>query len=120
MRRATCLVAASASLLAAPALATPANNPTVVYGVVGPGYTITLKTASGKPVKALPHGIVTFHISDRSSNHDFHLTGPGVDRSTELPQKGAYTWRVHLKAGKTYNYKCDPHEIIMNGHFRTT
>jgi plastocyanin len=119
MRRMLSLVVA-ACLLAAPAYAAGAKKATVVYGVVGPGYTITLKTAAGKTVKTLPHGIVTFHISDRSSNHDFHLTGPGVDRSTEVPQKGVYTWKVRLKAGKTYNYKCDPHEIIMNGHFRAT
>ena len=114
------VIAVAACVFAATASATGVKKPSAVYGVVGPGYTITLKTAAGKLVKAVPHGLVIFHISDRSSDHDFHLTGPGVERSTEVAQKGAFVWRATLKAGKTYNYKCDPHEIIMHGHFRAT
>ena len=112
MKRALLTVLA-AGLLVAPA----ASAATTVYGTVGPGYTITLKTAGGKPVKTLPHGLVVFHISDRSTDHDFHLTGGGIDRATEVAQKGTFTWRLKLKAGR-YTFKCDPHEIIMIGHFK--
>ncbi|MBA3844832.1 MAG: hypothetical protein H0X39_19825 [Actinobacteria bacterium] len=106
------LTLVAAALLVVPA----ASASTVVYGTVGPGYTITLRNAAGKTIKSLPHGVVVFKIRDRSSDHDFHLTGKGVDRSTEVAQKGAFTWRLTLKPGR-YTYKCDPHEIIMIGHF---
>jgi plastocyanin len=109
MRSFVCLLLAAG--LTAPA-AGAASAATAVYGTVGPGYTITLKTAAGTRVKTLPRGLVVFHISDRSLDHDFHLTGGGVDRATEVAQKGSFTWRVKLKTGR-YTYKCDPHEIIM-------
>ena len=113
---------AAAALLVAPAAAASSRatvvRGTVLYGTVGPGYTITLKTAAGKTVKTVPHGAVTIHVSDRSLDHDFHLTGAGVDRSTQVNQKGSFTWHVTLKAGRTYTYECDPHQLIMIGHFR--
>lgn len=112
------LLPVAAALLAAPA-ALSRSAATTVYGTVGPGYTITLKTAAGKRVTRLPHGTVVFRIRDRSTDHDFHLHGKGVDRATEIALEGSYTWRVTLKAG-TYTYRCDPHEIVMHGSFRVT
>jgi plastocyanin len=109
--------AALITVFAAPLNATAAKRPPTVFGTVGPGYTITLKTAAGKPVRTLPAGLVVFHIADRSTDHDFHLVGPGVDRSTDVPQRGSYVWRVMLSKG-VYNYMCDPHQIIMHGRFR--
>ena len=115
------LALVTAAVCVAPAVAAPARTSTVtVYGTVGPGYTITLKTSAGKLVKSLPAGLTIFKIRDRSLDHDFHLTGAGVDQSTQVNQVGSYTWRVKLQAGHTYTYKCDPHEIIMIGHFKVT
>ncbi len=108
----------AAALLVAPAAMSRAAT-TTVYGTTGPGYTITLKNAAGKKITRLPHGAVVFKISDRSSDHDFHLHGKGVDKSTEIAAKGSYTWKVTLKIG-TYTYKCDPHEIVMHGSFKVT
>ncbi len=107
----------AAALLVAPTAALSRATATTVYGTGGPGYTITLKNAAGKKVTRLTHGTVVFKIRDRSSDHDFHLHGKGIDKSTEVALKGSYTWKLTLKVG-TYTYKCDPHEIIMHGSFK--
>jgi len=109
------LLAVLCAAIAAPtALATaPTLN-----GTVGPGFTITL-TQSGKSVKTLKAGSYVFKISDKSNIHDFHLTGPGVNKSTTVGGTGSKTWTLTLKKG-TYKYVCDPHKTIMHGSFKVT
>jgi plastocyanin len=101
-------IAAPAALAAAPTL----------NGTVGPGFTITL-TQNGKSVKTLKAGSYVFKISDKSNIHDFHLTGPGVNKSTTVGGTGSKTWTLTLKKG-TYKYVCDPHKTIMHGSFKVT
>ena len=99
------------------ALAVPsalAATPTV-NGTVGPGYTITL-TQGGKKVTKLKAGSYVFKIADKSNLHNFHLTGPGVNKLTTVKAKGNYTWKLTLKKG-TYKYVCDPHKAFMKGSF---
>ena len=91
-----------------------AATPTLT-GTVGPGFTITLKKGSTK-VSKLKAGKYVFKISDKSSIHDFHLKGPGVNKSTSVPKTGTSTWTLTLKKGK-YTYVCDPHASIMKGSF---
>ena len=57
-----------------PSPATPTLN-----GTVGPGFTITL-TQGGKKVTKLKAGTYVFKIADKSKIHNFHLTGPGVNK----------------------------------------
>lgn len=90
--------------------ATPTLN-----GVVGPGFTITLKEG-GKKVSKLKAGAYVFKIADKSSAHDFHLTGPGVNKKTTVGGTGSTTWKLTLKKG-TYKYVCDPHASFMKGSF---
>lgn len=101
--------------LAAPAAlaATPTLN-----GTVGPGFTITLKQGS-KLVTKLKPGTYVFKIADKSTIHDFHLTGPGVNKKTTVAGQGTTTWKLTLKKG-TYKYVCDPHASIMHGAFTVT
>ena len=102
------------------ALAVPsalAATPTL-KGTVGPGFTITL-TKSGKKVTKLKHGTYIFKISDKSSIHNFHLTGPGVNKKTTVGGTGTSTWKLKLKKG-TYKFVCDPHASIMKGSFKVT
>lgn len=88
-------------------------------GVDGPGFTITLKSG-GKPVKTLKAGTYTVVVSDKSSAHNFHLFGPGVNKTTSVPFTGTQTWTVKLKAGK-YTYQCDVHASVgMKGSFKVT
>jgi plastocyanin len=84
---------------------------------VSPNYTISLKSSSGALVRRLAPGTYTIRVLDRSGDHDFHLSGPGVDEATTVVFKGTKTWKVTLKRG-LYTYRCDPHEIIMKGSFR--
>jgi plastocyanin len=105
-------IAAVAALLAVPTAL--ASTPTLT-GTVGPGFTITL-TQSGKKVTKLKAGTYTFKIADKSNIHNFHLTGPGVNKSTTVPGTGNSTWKVTLKKG-TYKYVCDPHASFMKGSF---
>jgi hypothetical protein len=82
---------------------------------VGPGFTITL-TRAGKTLRSLKRGTYVFKVSDLASNHNFHLTGPGVDKTTSVSGTGTTTWTVTLKKG-TYTYVCDPHATMMRGSF---
>lgn len=89
-----------------------------VNGTVGPGFTITL-TMQGKKVTNLKAGTAyRFVISDRSDIHDFHLSGPGLNRVlSSVEDIGTKSFVFRLKKG-TYRFVCDPHSPIMHGTFR--
>ena len=87
-------------------------------GTVGPGFTITL-TQGGKKVSALKAGKYTITISDKSNIHNFHLSGPGVNKLTSVGGTGSTTWKVTLKKG-TYKFVCDPHATVMKGSFKVS
>jgi len=110
------LVATAAIVAALAVPAAFASTPTL-NGTVGPGYTITLKKAGVKVTK-LKAGTYIFKIADKSSAHNFHLTGPGVDKKTSVGAVTNVTWKVKLTKG-TYKYVCDPHKFLatMKGSF---
>jgi plastocyanin len=110
------LVAALASLALVVASAQAAAPKLVATD--GPGFTITL-TKAGKKVKTLMHGSYTIVVNDKSGIHNFHLTGPGLNKSTTVAKVGTVTWKVTLKKG-TYKFVCDPHAGIMKGSFKVT
>jgi hypothetical protein len=88
-----------------------AATPTKLAGSDGPGYTIGLKNAAGQKVTTLKPGQYAFTISDKSTIHDWTLTGPGVSAKhlTSLPFTGTKSnILVTLKAGK-YRYFCSLH-----------
>ena len=87
-------------------------------GTDGPGFTITLKKGKTK-VTSLKAGKYKIVVKDLSNIHNFHLTGPGVNKKTAVGPKGTFTWTVTLKKG-TYKYICDPHASIMKGSFKVT
>jgi len=88
-------------------------------GEVGPGFSIEVKLA-GKDLKTIKAGTYTIKVQDKSNIHDFHLKGPGVNKSTTVPFTGSQTWKVTLKPGK-YTYQCDPHAAGgMKGTFKVT
>jgi plastocyanin len=110
-------VAAAASL----ALAAAAHaSTTPLKGQVGPGFTIEVKQGS-KDVKSLKAGTYTLTVEDKSSIHNFHLIGPGLNKMvTSVPFTGKKTVTVTLKKG-TYSYQCDPHAAAgMKGTFKVT
>jgi plastocyanin len=106
-------IVAGSLLLAATATAAP----TMVVGKVGPGETITLSIA-GKKVKKLKAGVAyRFVISDRSSDHDFRLVGPGTNNTlTGEEFRGQRATVLKLRKG-TYRFFCAPHADEMRGSF---
>jgi len=92
----------------------------VLTGSVGEGdaYVITLMDSTGAPVTSLKAGSYTVKVKDASKIHNFHLTGPGVDQKSTVPEVTEATWTVTLQAG-TYTFKCDPH-AKMTGSFTVT
>src|SRR5439155_14062739 len=88
-----------------------------VTGTVGPGFTIGL-TMQGKRVTKLKAGTpYRFVIRDRAAIHDFHLSGPGLNRVlTSVPFTGAKSVVLRLRKG-SYRFVCDPHSGIMHGRF---
>lgn len=90
--------------------------PTKLVATVGPGFTITLTTASGKPVTRLNAGSYAIAVSDDSPVHNFRLTGPGVNKATGVAALGRTVWTISLERGK-YHFQCDPHKAFMKGNF---
>ena len=102
------------------AIAVPAAGAATgkLAGTVGPGFTITLKQGA-KAVTTLKAGTYVITVVDKSKIHNFHLTGPGVNKKTSVGALGTTTWKVTLKKG-TYKYVCDPHSSFMKGAFKVT
>ena len=88
-----------------------------LIATVGPGFTISLKTAAGKKVTALKPGAYAITVNDRSSSHDFRLAGPGVSKVLSgVSAVGTKTVTVRLRAGR-YQFTCQPHAAAMRGAF---
>jgi plastocyanin len=113
MKRTTLL---GAALVTAAAFAANAGaaTPKLTASVSDP-VNISLKNGT-KKVTSLKAGKYTIVVKDLSAGHNFHLTGPGVNKTTSIVGKATSTWTVTLKKG-TYKYVCDPHASFMKGSF---
>jgi plastocyanin len=109
------LALAAALLGATDGSAVQSQNVKLV-GTVGPGFSITLEDAQGNRVRNLEPGTYDIEVKDLSEEHNFHLTGPGVDRLTPVGAATTESWTVTLTNG-TYRYNCDPHAATMRGSF---
>ena len=90
-----------------------------LVGEVGPGFSIEV-SKSGKDLEKIKAGTYTIKVEDKSSSHNFHLKGPGLNKSTTVAFKGDQSWKIKLKPG-TYTYQCDPHASSgMKGTFKVT
>ena len=98
------------------ALLVPSVAAARLYARVGPSSTISLKRGDGTLVTHLSPGTKRIVVRDRASNHNFHLTGPGVDRRTGVSFVGRRRWSVQFSSG-TYRYLCDTHPSTMQRSF---
>ena len=115
MFRTAVLTLVAAALFVAPAQA----KTTGLKGEVGPGFSIEVEKGN-KDLKTIKAGTYSMKIQDKSSIHNFHLIGPGLNKKTSVSFTGETTWRIKLKPGR-YTYQCDPHASSgMKGHFRVT
>lgn len=80
---------------------------------------ITLTHENGTAVTDIPAGTYTIEVRDRSRLHNFHLTGPGVDRQTQIATTGTETWTVTLRNESRYTFLCDAHPATMRDTFTT-
>jgi plastocyanin len=120
MTRLTLALAACAAGLALASSAIGASSANRLVGSTGPdgAFKITLKQGT-KKVTTLKPGKYTIVVKDTAKTHNFHLSGPGVNKTTPVKGKGTWTWHVTLKKG-IYRYVCDPHKQIMKGSFKVT
>jgi plastocyanin len=108
-----------ASLAAAAAGNAATAKSSGLVGESGPGYSIEVKL-NGKDLKTIKAGTYRIKVEDKSSIHNFHLIGKGVNKSTTIAFTGDRTWKVTFKPGKV-TYQCDAHASLgMKGSFRVT
>jgi plastocyanin len=84
--------------------------------VYAAGFKIEMKTAAGAKLKRIKAGTYRMKIEDMATTHNFHLTGPGMNKATSVGGKAETIWTVTLKRG-TYKFFCDPHASMMRGSF---
>jgi plastocyanin len=109
-----CMLTAAAAAAAVLAGGAGAATPTLTASVSDP-VNISLKMGSAK-VTSLKAGVYKIVVKDQAADHNFHLTGPGLNKSTSVSAKSTTTWTVTLKKG-TYKFQCDPHASFMKGSF---
>jgi hypothetical protein len=107
-------LATAAAVVLVPA-AVRAANPQLI-GTVGPGFAIRLENPDGTSVTKIDPGTYDIVVSDLSEEHNFHLSGPGVDQSTVVGTESQVTWTVTFVEGR-YSVVCDPHSTQMHQEF---
>jgi plastocyanin len=118
MYRTLLVTALAIAAVSIPAAATGSSSRATVTltGSVGPGFTISLRNADGSTVSHLDPGTYDISVTDNAIEHNFHLSGPGVDQATVVETTGVVTWTVTFTDG-TYRFVCDPHATSMRGTF---
>jgi plastocyanin len=101
-----------------PPHAAPAK-PGLLVATVRPNYTIDLKLPNGAKADVVKAGTYTIEVRDQTKEHNFHLTGPGVNKTTTVAFVGTTKWTVELKPGP-YRFVCDPHAPLMKGSVTVT
>lgn len=102
----------------APATSTADGLPQLV-GTDGPGFTIDLEDANGKPVDTLVAGQYQLLVHDLSDIHNWALGSQTRNvriLQTDVPFVGDQTFTVDLSPGR-YAYACSAHPDTMNGTF---
>ncbi|MDQ2983402.1 MAG: hypothetical protein M3R70_05695 [Actinomycetota bacterium] len=89
-----------------------------LFGRVGPGKTISLRTAAGRKVASVKAGAYVLVVNDRSKKDNFHLSGKGVNRKTSVKGLGRKSWPVRLAKG-VYKFRSDASKKLR-GSFRVT
>jgi len=116
MLRTLLITVVAVAAVSIPTAATGSSSATALTGVVGPGFNISLKNADGTGVTHLDVGTYDVTVTDNSIEHNFHLSGPGVDQKTDVEGTGTVTWSVTITDG-IYTFICDAHPTQMKGAF---
>jgi plastocyanin len=108
------VLAAAAAAVLVPAAIRAANAP--LSGTVGPGFSINIERPDGSAVTQIDPGTYDIVVRDLSIEHNFHLSGPGVNQATAVETEGTVTWTVTFVEGR-YSVVCDPHSLQMRRDF---
>ena len=113
--------AAATAALAAALIVVPAWGATAkLSGEVGPGFHIDVEKG-GKDVKTVKAGKYKIKVEDKSTFHNFHLIGPGVNKEiTTIGFVGTKTVIVKFSQKGKVTFVCDPHATIMKATFTVT
>jgi hypothetical protein len=109
-------LAAAAAFVLVPAGGSSVSANPELLGSVGPSFSIRLTKPDGSLVTKVDPGTYDVVVRDLSIEHNFHLSGPGVDQFTQVEETGNVTWTVTLVEGR-YTFVCDPHSTTMRGAF---
>jgi len=107
------LTASAAAVLVPSAFAAVAGT---LNGTVGPEFSINLQNPDGTTVSQIDPGTYEIVVRDLADEHNFHLTGPGVNEMTPVVGQGTFTWTVTFGNGR-YTVVCDPHFTQMRRTF---
>jgi len=90
-------------------------------GRVGPGKRISVLNANGSKATVL-NGVISIKlvVTDSSKTENFHLIGPGVNRSTGVKFRGRTTWNLSNVQVGVYRYRSDRHKTTVRGSFSVT
>jgi hypothetical protein len=98
-----------------------------MHATVHEDQSISLLFDDGTPVgnqartpPTIPPGTYTIRVVDDTDEHNFHLSGPGVDQATSVGGSASPTWTVTLQPGAEYRFQCDTHFDFMFGLFNTS
>jgi len=101
-RRLLLLLAALAIVLVSASAAGAKSMGTLKGEVYGnSAFKIEMKGPNGKAIKTVKAGTYSVKVEDKGTIHNFHLTGPGVNKSTSVGGTGDQTWTVKLKPAPT-------------------
>lgn len=119
LRSPAVIVSALASFVTVlPAAAAPTQVPReTLRGTVTPEATIFLRHADGRNVTQLDAGLYQIVVEDRSNEHNFHLSGAGVNMATSVENIETVTWNVTFADAQRYTFVCDAHSTTMRGSF---
>jgi plastocyanin len=89
-------------------------------GRVGPGKRISVRNANGSKATIL-NGVASIKlvVTDSSRTDNFHLIGPGVNRSTGVAFRGKRTWNLTNVQVGVYRFRSDRHKTLR-GSFSVT
>jgi plastocyanin len=97
----------------------PPASPGLLIATVRSNYTIDVKTPASRKVDTVKPGPYTIEVRDQSNEHNFHLQGSGLSKTTAVGFVGTQKWSVTLVPG-SYRYQCDPHATVMKGSLTVT
>src|SRR5579862_9302662 len=76
--------------------------------------------SQGRTPPTIPAGTYTIHVVDDTSEHNFHIMGPGVNQQTDIGGTETDNWTVTFQPGQQYRFQCDEHPDFMWAVFNTS